>query len=488
MDRKEKINVALLVVLYLLQGIPTGLAFGSIPFLMKEHMSYSQIGVFTLSTYPYSLKLFWSPIVDSVFSSAVGRRKTWIVPIQLILGAIFFWLAGNIDVYMAPKGDGWENTYALTFIFLVVVFLSATQDIAVDGWALNLLSEENLSYASTAQTVGLNTGYFVSFTVFLAFNSAEFSNKYFRSVPSDIGMLPLGTYLYFWGCMYFLVTTLLIFFKREEPPPASEKMNIGESYETLWKMCKLPQMRHYIALLLLAKVGFVAGDAVTGLKLLEKGFQKEDLALAVLLDFPCQILFGYLAARWSTGKRPLRPWLLAFYGRLLTALMSMLVVPMFPEGGVTTSYFVLVIFVTILGSFMSTVQFVGMGVFMTGIADATVGGTYMTFLNTLSNLGGTWPRYFVLEAVDWFSNAQCNVPTVEGVVAPEAFQCVSEAGKNQCKEVGGQCEMIQDGFYTVCIASVVLGTALLFLFIQKTARRLEVIPASAWRITKIAKD
>jgi PAT family acetyl-CoA transporter-like MFS transporter 1 len=55
-----------------------------------------------------------------------------------------------------------------------------------------------------------------------------------------------------------------------------------------------------------------------------------------------------------------------------------------------------------------------MGVFMTSIADAAVGGTYMTFLNTLSNLGGTWPRYFVLEAVDWFSKAQCHFPATNG--------------------------------------------------------------------------
>lgn len=63
---------------------------------------------------------------------------------------------------------------ALTIIFTVMVFLCATQDIAVDGWALTLLKEENKTYASTAQTIGLNTGYFMSFTVFLALNSAEF--------------------------------------------------------------------------------------------------------------------------------------------------------------------------------------------------------------------------------------------------------------------------------------------------------------------------
>lgn len=43
------------------------------------------------------------------------------------------------------------------------------------GWALTLLSEENLSFASTAQTIGLNSGYFLSFTVFLALNSHEFA-------------------------------------------------------------------------------------------------------------------------------------------------------------------------------------------------------------------------------------------------------------------------------------------------------------------------
>lgn len=62
----------------------------------------------------------------------------------------------------------------LTAIFVGLIFFAATQDIAVDGWALTLLSHDNLSYASTAQTIGLNVGYFMSFTVFLAFNSVEF--------------------------------------------------------------------------------------------------------------------------------------------------------------------------------------------------------------------------------------------------------------------------------------------------------------------------
>lgn len=87
----------------------------------------------------------------------------------------------------------------------------------MDGWALTLLSKENLSYASTAQTVGLNVGYFLSFTVFLAFNSVEFSNKYFRALSGqkDYPLLSLTQYLRFSSLLYFSVTGYLAIFQPE---------------------------------------------------------------------------------------------------------------------------------------------------------------------------------------------------------------------------------------------------------------------------------
>ena len=100
LTERDKRAMALLVALYLLQGIPVGLAFGSVPYLLRSKLSYSQIGIFTLCTYPYSLKLLWSPIVDSVFSPKLGRRKSWIVPVQLIVGAMMLWLSRNIGQYM----------------------------------------------------------------------------------------------------------------------------------------------------------------------------------------------------------------------------------------------------------------------------------------------------------------------------------------------------------------------------------------------------
>lgn len=51
-----------------IQGVPLGLTFGSVPFMLQSSSSYTDIGVFSFASYPYSLKLLWSPVVDSVFA------------------------------------------------------------------------------------------------------------------------------------------------------------------------------------------------------------------------------------------------------------------------------------------------------------------------------------------------------------------------------------------------------------------------------------
>lgn len=129
-------NFALLVLLYFLQGVPMGLAMGSVPFLLKSKLSYGEVGVFTLATYPYSMKLLWSPIVDAIWSPRLGRRKSWIVPIQATSAVMLIWLGRNVDKLMEEAS---EKLYSITFVFFTLVMLCATQDIAVDGAAPKLL-------------------------------------------------------------------------------------------------------------------------------------------------------------------------------------------------------------------------------------------------------------------------------------------------------------------------------------------------------------
>ncbi len=134
LPRQDRRNFLLLVLLYFLQGIPMGLASGSVPFLLKPYLSYGQIGVFSLASYPYSLKLLWSPIVDAVWSPALGRRKSWIMPIQICSGLGMIYLGSRIKEMMIAAGanDG-AGVWNFTWWWFFLVFLCATQDIAVDG-------------------------------------------------------------------------------------------------------------------------------------------------------------------------------------------------------------------------------------------------------------------------------------------------------------------------------------------------------------------
>lgn len=378
---QDRRNFMLLVLLYFLQGIPMGLAAGSVPFLLKSYMSYGQIGVYSLASYPYSLKLLWSPIVDAVWSPKVGRRKSWILPIQLLSGLSMIWLGSGAQKMMEEAGaDGGAGVWGFTGWWFALVFLCATQDIAVDGWALTLLSPSNLSYASTAQTVGLTAGQFLSYTVFLALSSPDFANKYFRNTPQDVGLFTLDSYLVFWGWAYLAVTLGLALLKREDR--TKEKDSILDVYKVMGGIMKLRNVQIFIVIHLIAKIGFQANDAVTNLKLLDKGFSQEDLALTVLIDFPFEIMLGYYAGMWSEKYQPIKVWCWAFVGRLAAAVFAQIVVMAFPAGGTTVPYLLTVIVEHVFSTFMSTVMFVAISAFHAKIADPAIGGTYMTLLAT----------------------------------------------------------------------------------------------------------
>jgi PAT family acetyl-CoA transporter-like MFS transporter 1 len=92
---KDIYNVVMLIYLYFLQGIPLGLA-ASMPFMLSSrNVSYADQGKFSFVFWPFSLKLLWAPIVDTIFIKRVGRRKTWLIPVQFFMG-IFMISFANI--------------------------------------------------------------------------------------------------------------------------------------------------------------------------------------------------------------------------------------------------------------------------------------------------------------------------------------------------------------------------------------------------------
>ena len=166
---EDKVGMMLLFLLYTLQGIPMGLC-GSIPLIMKERgVSYEGLSLFSLVSIPFSLKLLWAPLVDSCYFRSVGRRKTWIIPVQILTGVVMLVAAPHVDSWMGTidgssgaKDVKGPQVAVLTAFFLFLYFLMATQDIVVDGWALTMLSRENVGYASVCNSIGQSFGYFIA--------------------------------------------------------------------------------------------------------------------------------------------------------------------------------------------------------------------------------------------------------------------------------------------------------------------------------------
>ena len=77
-------KLGLLGSLYFSQGLPFGFFMQALPVLLrKQGFSLSQIGLSSLLAMPWALKFLWAPLVDRRSLARVGRRKSWIVPLQL---------------------------------------------------------------------------------------------------------------------------------------------------------------------------------------------------------------------------------------------------------------------------------------------------------------------------------------------------------------------------------------------------------------------
>lgn len=147
-------RVGLLTALYFGQGLPFGLQATALPLYLRANgASLRTIGFLGLLSLPWMLKALWAPLVDRYGSSRLGRRKSWILPMQMGLALCCAAAA------LLPEGD--PGLPLLGLVFLMNVF-AATQDIAVDALAVDLLGEHELGVGNAAQVVGYKLGMLTS--------------------------------------------------------------------------------------------------------------------------------------------------------------------------------------------------------------------------------------------------------------------------------------------------------------------------------------
>ena len=125
--KKDKFSIFLLLFLYLLQGIPLGMA-ASIPLILQSYgTSWSQQAVFSFAFYPFSLKLLWAPIVDAIYVKRFGRRKSWLIPTQYLIGLMMIIVSYYInDLLFPPKDDANQQpriSHSITYLITLLFFL-----------------------------------------------------------------------------------------------------------------------------------------------------------------------------------------------------------------------------------------------------------------------------------------------------------------------------------------------------------------------------
>jgi PAT family beta-lactamase induction signal transducer AmpG len=127
--------------LYLTEGIPLGFTATAIATQMRRQgLGPAEIGTFVGTLYlPWAFKWVMGPFVDVISSDRFGRRRTWIVMTQALM---------TVMLMVAMPVNFTTELKLFTFVIMGLNFFAATQDVAIDALACNVLSEQERGLAN----------------------------------------------------------------------------------------------------------------------------------------------------------------------------------------------------------------------------------------------------------------------------------------------------------------------------------------------------
>ncbi len=143
------------MLIALLMGFASGLPLlltGSVlqAWLKDGGIDLTSIGLFALVGLPYTLKFLWAPLFDRYALPRFGRRRGWLIAMQLALAAA---LAALSLAYPTPDHLLWISAASL-----IVAFFSASQDIVIDAYRRESMSDDELGLASALYVNGYRIG------------------------------------------------------------------------------------------------------------------------------------------------------------------------------------------------------------------------------------------------------------------------------------------------------------------------------------------
>lgn len=136
-------------------GLPLGLVWYAIPDWMRDiGVDIRVVGLFSLAQAPWTFKVMWSPLMDRYVPRFWGRRRGWMAVTQLALAVLGLLLAG--------VGRRPEALWVVGALAFAIAIASASQDVAIDAYAVEVLRQDEQGVASGARTAVYRAALLVS--------------------------------------------------------------------------------------------------------------------------------------------------------------------------------------------------------------------------------------------------------------------------------------------------------------------------------------
>ncbi|MDP1822075.1 MAG: MFS transporter [Archangium sp.] len=360
-------KIGLLSALYFAQGLPFGFQSNALPLYLTElGLTMSEVGFARALALPWALKALWAPLVDRYGSARFGRRKSWIVPMQLLLAA------ACVVASLFPLSR--ETLVPFLICVLLMNVFAATQDIAVDGLAVDLLDKRELGAGNAAQVVGYKIGMLTGGALLVGLFAKGSWSSIFLSMAA----------------LCALVMTLVVFVKEPESkqPGGTASVSWPELVKRLKELLARPGVRWLLLAVATYKMGETLADAMFGAWMVRiHHVPKEQVAIwlgswGIVASLAGSFAGGVVATRFRLKQAVLMTGAL----RLLPLIAQWAVV-----AGAALPTAEVIVPLTCAEHFFGGLLTTSMFALMMSSVDRRIGATHYTLLASVEVLGKAAP-------------------------------------------------------------------------------------------------
>ncbi len=376
-------RVAPLLALGFASGLPLALTGGTLQaWATVEQVSLQEIGFLTLVGTAYTLKFLWAPLVDRYAPPLLGRRRGWMLLMQVLLAL------GMMAMGALSPG---QSLLPLALIAVAVAFCSATQDIAFDAYRSDVLQKDERGAGAALSVLGYRLAMLVS---------------------GGLALILADQWLG-WGHMYMLmgglmlVTSLATLWAPEPDVPAQAPRSLSLAViEPFKEFFSRPEAVTVLVLIVLYKLGDAfAGALSTTFLIRAAGFTATEVGTVNKLLGLAATIVGALAGGTLMARLGLYRSLLLFGILQAVSNLGFWVISVTPHNIVLMA---MAVGLENLCGGMGTAAFVAL---LMGLCNRQFSATQFALLSALSAVGRTylagpltpplvqyagWPTFFIL--------------------------------------------------------------------------------------------